>query len=251
MDAEGPLVTFDDLILGYEGHPAVHHLGGVIEAGSLIAIVGPNGAGKSTLLKGMAGLLKPIGGRILRSGVVANRIAYLPQQTEIERAFPASVFDLVSLGLWGRRGAFGRISTADRDAIDHALSAVGLGGFHQRGIDTLSGGQMQRALFARVMLQDARLILLDEPFNAIDTRTVDDLIGIVRRWHGERRTVLVALHDLDLVRQHFPSTLLLARNLVAWGETRATLCPENLLTARHLVESWDEQAPWCDHRHAA
>jgi len=245
------LLTFEDLVLGYDRHPAVHHLHGAVEAGSLTAIIGPNGAGKSTLLKGAAGLLQPLSGRIAGLSALAGQIAYLPQQSELDRSFPASVLDLVSLGLWGRRGALGRISSADRDEVDAALKAVGLAGFERRGIDTLSGGQLQRALFARVLLQDARLILLDEPFNAIDARTVGDLIGIIDRWHGEGRTILAALHDVDLVREHFPQALLLARRVVAWGPTREVLEAGNMLKARQLNESWDEDAPWCDHRAAA
>ena len=101
--------------------------------------------------------------------------------------------------------------------------AVGLDGFENRPIDTLSGGQLQRALFARVLVQDADLILLDEPFNAIDAKTVGDLIALIKRWHGESRTVMVVVHDLDLVREHFPETLLLARQPVAWGATSETL----------------------------
>jgi len=246
-----PLLTFQDLILGYEGHPAVHHLDGVLEAGSLTALVGPNGSGKSTLLKGIVGMLRPLGGRIVCSGATAEEIAYLPQQAEIDRSFPASVFDLVSLGLWSRRGMLGRISAGDRDDINNALTAVGLKGFQRRGIDTLSGGQLQRALFARVLLQDARLILLDEPFTAVDSRTLDDLIAIIRHWHEEKRTIVVVLHDLDLVRAHFPATLLLARHPVAWGPTRDVLKPENLLRARQLDERWDEEAPWCHRSEAA
>ena len=209
----------------------MHHLDGVVEVGSLTALVGPNGSGKSTLLKGIVGVLRPLGGRIVKSDLPAGAIAYLPQLSEIDRSFPASVVDLVSLGLWSRRGMLGRITTADREAIDAALAAVGLVGSQSRGIDTLSGGQLQRALFARVLLQDARLILLDEPFNAIDQRTLNDLIAIIRRWHGEERTVIAVLHDLDFVREHFPRTLLLSRRPVAWGETGETLRAENLLKA--------------------
>jgi zinc/manganese transport system ATP-binding protein len=244
-------LAFQDLTLGYDRRPAVHHLDGVVESGSLTAVVGPNGSGKSTLLKGIAGLLQPLGGAIVRSGIGPGEVAYLPQQSDIDRSFPATVADLVALGLWRRRGMLGRITAADREAIDTALTAVGLSGFQRRGIDTLSGGQLQRALFARVLLQDARLILLDEPFNAIDTRTVADLITMIRRWHGEDRTVIVVLHDLDLVREHFPRTLLLARRPVAWGITQEALRPENLLAARQLNESWDDHAPWCDRSRAA
>jgi len=241
-----PLLTFQDLSLGYDGHAAVHHLDGIVEAGSLTAIVGPNGSGKSTLLKGIVGMLKPLGGRIDRADALGNSIAYLPQLTEIDRSFPASVFDLVALGLWNRHFMLGRISPAEREEIDRALTAIGLAGFQGRGIDTLSGGQLQRALFARVLLQDARLILLDEPFNAIDTRTVEDLFGIVHRWHGEKRAILVVLHDLDLVRAHFPNTLLLARRPIAWGETPKALTAENMLEARRQRQGWDEDAPWCE-----
>jgi zinc/manganese transport system ATP-binding protein len=243
-----PAVEFHDLTLGYDRHPAVHHLDGAVEAGSLTAVVGPNGAGKSTLLKGIVGILRPLGGRIVRH---ADGVAYLPQISEIDRSFPASVLDLVSLGLWRRRGIFGGIGAADRARIEHALEVVGLGGLQARAIGTLSGGQLQRALFARVLLQDARLILLDEPFNAIDTRTVHDLIGIIRDWHGESRTVLAVLHDLDLVRAHFPRTLLLARRPVAWGATGEALRAENLLRARQQSDVHDDHAPWCEEDRAA
>jgi zinc/manganese transport system ATP-binding protein len=104
---------------------------------------------------------------------------------------------------------------------------------------------MQRMLFARVLLQDARLIVLDEPFNAIDAKTAADLIGLVRRWHAERRTVLAALHDMELVRANFPETLLLARGPVAWGATAAVLTAENLLEARRMCEAFDDGATAC------
>ena len=131
------------------------------------------------------------------------------------------MFDFVGTGLWRSTGFFGGMGKAARDKIAQALAAVGLNGFENRAIGTLSGGQMQRMLFARVLLQDARLIVLDEPFNAIDAKTSADLLALVRRWHGEGRTVLAALHDMDLVRDHFPETLLLARGPVAWGADRA------------------------------
>ncbi|RUV40245.1 metal ABC transporter ATP-binding protein [Mesorhizobium sp. M1A.T.Ca.IN.004.03.1.1] len=255
-------VTFEDLTLGYSSHPAVHHLNGVVAKGSLTAVVGANGSGKSTLMKGIVGVLKPMAGDC--SVAPGVKLAYLPQQSELDRFFPARVVDLISLGLWPRRGLLGRYRPEDREAVAKALSAVGMEGFEKRPIDTLSGGQLQRALFARVLVQDADLILLDEPFNAIDTRTVSDLIALIKRWHGEQRTIMVAVHDLDLVRQHFPEALLLARRPVAWGDARRTLTPENLLRARQFHEAWDDDAPWCapevsqggdyahhDHDHAA
>ena len=245
-------LTFNDLTLGYNSHPAVHHLDGTVRKGSLTAVVGANGSGKSTLMKGIAGILKPMSGSFVRDR--NSRVAYLPQQSELDRSFPARVVDLVSLGLWPRRGLLGRHQAADRAAVSTALEAVGLDGFDRRPIDTLSGGQLQRALFARVLVQDADLILLDEPFNAIDAKTVGDLIALIARWHGEKRTIMVVVHDLDLVRAHFPQALLLARRPIAWGDTIKALAPENLLRARRFHEAWEEDAPWCapehDHQHA-
>ncbi len=244
-----PALRFDDVTLAYDRHPAVHHLSGRIEPGALMAVVGPNGAGKSTLLKGIVGVMNPASGSIAR-GPSARRVAYLPQLAEIDRSFPMSVYDLVAMGLWGRIGLFGRIGRKEADRIAEALAAVGLSGFERRPIGTLSGGQMQRALFARLLLQDAELILLDEPFAAIDARTSADLLDLVRRWHGEKRTIVAVLHDMDLVRRAFPETLLIAREPVAWGETAAALAPENMLKARRMIEAFDPNAHAC-HRDAA
>jgi zinc/manganese transport system ATP-binding protein len=244
-------LTFRDLTLGYNDHPAVHHLNGSVKIGSLTAVVGANGSGKSTLMKGIVGVLKPMAGESLK--MPGARIAYLPQQSELDRSFPARVVDLVSMGLWPKRGLLGRYTAEDKASVKRALMAVGLEGFEARPLDTLSGGQLQRALFARVLVQDAEIILLDEPFNAIDARTVTDLIALIKRWHGEKRTVMVVVHDLGLVREHFPETLLLARHPVAWGPTSEALKPENLLKARRFDEAWHDDAPWCEpepHEHA-
>lgn len=238
-------ISFRDLTLGYERHPAVHHLSGEVAEGALLAVCGPNGAGKSTLLKGICGALRPLGGTVDLHGVSPRDIAYLPQGAEIDRSFPINVYDLVSMGLWRRAGLFGGIGRRDRARIEEAVSAVGLEGFEDRPIGSLSGGQMQRTLFARLLLQDARVILLDEPFTALDAKTTADLVDLVGRWHGERRTVLAVLHDFDLVRAAFPETLLLARQQVAWGPTREVLAPENLLKARRMGEAWQADAATC------
>jgi zinc/manganese transport system ATP-binding protein len=238
-------LTFRDVTLGYDRHPAVHHLSGEVAPGALVAIVGPNGAGKSTLFRGLVGILKPLSGSIETGGLDLRDIAYLPQTADIDRSFPISVYDFVGTGLWRATGFFGGMGKEAREKIAHALSAVGLNGFENRPIGTLSGGQMQRMLFARVLLQDARLIVLDEPFNAIDAKTSADLVVLVRRWHTEKRTVLAALHDMDLVRANFPETLLLARGPVAWGLTAEVLTAENLTEARRMCEAFDETAGAC------
>jgi zinc/manganese transport system ATP-binding protein len=239
------LLEFRDVTLGYDRHPAVHHLDGEIAAGALVAVVGPNGAGKSTLFRGIVGILKPLAGSIIMDGIDPKDIAYLPQTADIDRSFPISVFDFVGTGLWRATGFLGGIGRIEQRRIAQALASVGLSGFENRPIGTLSGGQMQRMLFARVLLQDARLIVLDEPFNAIDAKTSTDLLALVRQWHAEKRTVLAALHDMDLVRAHFPETLLLARGKVAWGATAEVLTADNLLEARRMCEAFDDGAAAC------
>ncbi len=141
------------------------------------------------------------------------------------------------MGLWREIGAFGQLGRAHRTKVDAAIAAVGLTGFERRPIGSLSGGQIQRALFARVLLQDAKLVLLDEPFTAIDTKTMADLIEVIQRWHGEGRTVVAVLHDYETVRAHFPQTMMLARELVAHGPTPTVLTAENRFRARQLCET--------------
>jgi zinc/manganese transport system ATP-binding protein len=244
-----PILRLHDLTLGYDRHPAVHHLELTVPAGSLLAVVGPNGAGKSTLLKAIAGLLRPMGGSIERGADVA-RLAYLPQQAEIDRHFPVTVIDTVAMGLWHEVGAFGGFSAAQRARCLQALQAVGLAGFERRTLDTLSGGQFQRVLFARLMLRDAQLLLLDEPFTAVDESTTDALMALVQAWHAQGRTVLAVLHDLERVRRHFPATLLLAREMVAHGPTAEVLSAAHLRRARGMVEAFDDAAAPCEHPQA-
>ena len=241
-----PAIVFRDLTLGYDRRPAVHHVSGVVEAGEMLALVGPNGAGKSTLLKGIMGEIKPLGGRLEFDGVRPRQIAYLPQQIEIDRSFPVSVFDCVAMGLWWKIGLWRGLDARDKEDVAGALATLGILDLANRPIGTLSGGQFQRALFARLLLQRSRLILLDEPFRAIDAKTVADLIALIRCWHDEGRTVIAALHDIAQVRAHFGKSLLLAREAVAWGDTRKILTPANLAKARHAVEGWDEHADICE-----
>ena len=151
-------VHFHNVTLGYDRHPAVHHLNGEVAPGALVAVIGPNGAGKSTLLRGIVGIVKPLDGSIHLGGLDSRDIAYLPQSADIDRSFPISVFDFVGTGLWRATGLFGGIGKAAREKILRAIASVGLNGFENRPIGTLSGGQMQRMLFARVLLQDARMI---------------------------------------------------------------------------------------------
>jgi len=243
--ALAPAIVVEDLVMAYDRHPAVHHLSGSFPAGGLTALVGPNGGGKSTLLRALAGVQPISSGRLDLGGLRQRDIAYLPQHAEIDRSIPLTVLDLVCMGFLPRAGLFGGISRVMRSEAQRALQLVGLGGFESRLIDGMSIGQFQRALFARVLVQDARMILLDEPFAAIDAATTADLVGLMLRWHEEGRSVVLVSHDHDLVRRTCPETLLLAREPVAWGPTREVLTPDLLIRARQRSEAWDESAAAC------
>lgn len=243
-----PVITLDNLTVSYRQHPALHHISGHFAHGSLTAVMGPNGSGKSTLLKRLVGLLPRMGGD---SGALTLqpdplRMAYLPQVSEIDRSFPMDVCDCVLLGYWGSLGAFGRVSPALMAEVFAALHSVGLQGFERRSLGTLSSGQLQRVMFARLLVQNADVILLDEPFNAVDSKTTASLLGLVQQWHQQQRTVIAVLHDEAQARQHFPQALLLARELVAWGPTGEVLTPANLQRARAMAEAWDESAELCE-----
>ena len=243
-------VALKNVTLGYDRHPAVHHIDTTIEAGSLTALIGPNGSGKSTLLKGIAGVLVPLEGRIEVAADTRVQVAYLPQQTEIDPDFPISVEDLVSLGSWRDTGAFGGLGKSQLQGVQDAIDAVGLNGLERRPIGTLSGGQMQRTLFARLLLQDAKIFLLDEPFNAIDAQTTLDLLDVMQEWHRGGRTVIAALHDIEAVRSRFPRTMILARELISHGQTRQVLTSENLTRAWQLSAAFLQSAEICRWRAA-
>lgn len=244
-DSMSAAIDLHDLTVTYERRAAVHQVSGRFAAGSLTAVVGPNGAGKSTLIKAIAGTLKPASGRVDRGSLATRHIGYLPQAAEIDRSFPLSVADTVIMGAWRSIGAFRGATHKHAEQAREALLAVGLEGFEQRSISSLSSGQFQRVLFARLLLQDASVILLDEPFTAIDARTTRDLLKLISRWHDQGRTVIAVLHDIEQVRLHFPSTLLLARETIAWGNTDDILHPDNLRRAKNMAEHWNPDAQPC------
>ena len=238
-------INVHNLTVSYRRHPALHHVSGHFARGSLTAVIGPNGAGKSTLLKSLAGLVPSE-----RHGHITHapglRLAYLPQHSELDRGFPLTVRDCVLMGLWAQTGAFGGATPAMLARVNAALEAVGLQGFERRPVGSLSSGQLQRTLFARLLVQDADVILLDEPFNAVDSKTTAGLLSLVQQWHRQGRTVVAVLHDDAQVREHFPQTLLLARECVAWGPTAEVLTEAHLQRARTMAEAWDETAAICD-----
>lgn len=244
MNPDGLALRLHDLTVSWHGHPAVHHLSGGFRKGCLTAIVGPNGAGKSSLLSALVGEPVQTSGRIEPGP--GQRLAYLPQADDLDRQFPIRVDEFVAMGLWAQIGWLGRLGSEQRRWLHDALGQAGLDGMHRRLMGELSVGQRQRARFARLMLQDASLLLLDEPFNAVDARTTADLLALLLRWRAQGRTVVAVLHDLEQVRLYFDEVLLLAREPVAWGPVDEVLISANLARARRMVEAWDDDAPRCD-----
>lgn len=196
------MVKLDNLTVSYRQHPALHHISGQFAPGSLTAVIGPNGSGKSTLLKTIMGLLRPAGGKV-HVHTTRARMAYLPQQAEIDRSFPILVRDCVLLGCWSTVGSGGSVNADLQARVDSAIHAVGLEGFEERAVGSLSSGQFQRVLFARMLVQEADLILLDEPFNAMDSRTTSALLALIHQWHAQGKTVIAVLHDDARVCEHF------------------------------------------------
>lgn len=235
-DARGGCVTLRGLMVRYGERVAIEDVSGIFAAGSLTAIVGTNGAGKTTLLNAIAGVVAPRRGAIeFAAAEVPADLAYLPQSDSIDRDFPISVLEFAALGSWARIGALGRVSPELRPRGVHALQAVGLDELAGRMLGELSVGQFRRALFARVIVQDAAIVLLDEPFAGVDAATSADLLRLMQCWHAEGRTVMVAMHDLEQVLATFPQTLLLMRKAIAWGKTMTTLTPEKLVEAGLVV----------------
>jgi len=220
MEVDGRILLHN-VTVRYGRRVALEELTGEFAAGSLTAVVGANGAGKSTLLAAIAGVVRLAGGTL--SCAARHRLAYLPQIVTIDREYPLTVTELIALGGWREFGAFRSPGTALLARAATAAEAVGLAARVGRRIAELSAGELQRALFARLVLQDATVILLDEPFAAVDAQTVPVLIDQVTRWHQEGRTVIAVIHDLELVQGRFPMTLVLARRCLAWGPTEMAL----------------------------
>ena len=236
-----------DLTLGYDRHPAVHHVNASIPKGEMLAVVGPNGGGKSTLLKSIVGRLKPLSGKV---AVNDDNVAFLPQLNALDLGFPITVQDVVGTGLTREAGMFSRWSVEQRHRIDHSLDVVGMADFRNQSVGALSGGQIQRVMFARVLVQQASLVILDEPFSALDGATTEEMVGLLKRINSSGTTVIAVLHDMRLVRNHFPRTLMLARELIAYGDTGKVFVPENILKTQHMPESFSEVAQVCQHEHA-
>ena len=237
-------ILIENLTVSYQHRPAVHHLNMDFGDGEMWAIFGPNGAGKSTLLKAMMGLLQADTGKVVWQGLQRRDIAYLPQQNDIDRSQPMTVFELAAMGLWYEIGFFGRVNAAQRRRVHQALARVEMDDFAERQIGHLSNGQFQRVLFARMLAQNARVLLLDEPFNAVDAKTTYALLEVLRQCHQEGQAVIAVLHDYEQVRAYFPNTVLVAREKIAAGPTEQVLVEPLLVKANEAMQQHDS-TDWC------
>lgn len=225
-------LEFHDLTIAYHTKPVLWDVDLTIPAGKLVAIVGPNGAGKSTLMKAALDLVPLSSGYVRVFGThyreARSRVAYVPQRESVDWDFPATVFDVVLMGRYGKLGWFRRTKAADRDAAMNALERVGMAEYASRQISRLSGGQQQRTFLARALVQEADLYLLDEPFAGVDAVTERAVIAILREIQESGRTVICVHHDLQTVPEYFDWVALLNMRLIAAGPVEEAFIAENL-----------------------
>lgn len=213
------MIEMNQLVVGYDRHPITPALSGMIETGSMTAIVGANGCGKSTLLKTLAGFIPPVSGAF-RWTTRRPVIGWLAQRHELEAQFPLTVQDVVSMGCWPAISLFGGFNREVRRRIASALERVGLESTAASTIDELSGGQFQRMLFARVLVQQAPIVMLDEPFTGVDEATCNVLMEVMLDMYQQGHTLLAVLHDSERVARYFPQTLRLDADIPHWGTER-------------------------------
>lgn len=230
-----------DLSLGYPDLTLFRDLNMDIDGGTTLAVLGANGSGKSTFVKMLLGLMDPLSGNLNWPAGRPREVGYLAQMTEFDRRFPIRVRDLAAMGAWRGFGLRRGLDAAARTRMTNALDEAGVLDIADRPLHQLSGGQLQRALFARVIMQDAPLILLDEPFAAVDQSTEAHLLSIIRRWRDEGRAVVLVVHDLSSVLDHCSHALLLGRQEATHGAVNDVLTPDRLVTQGYLSES---QASW-------
>jgi manganese/zinc/iron transport system ATP- binding protein len=222
----------EDLTVAYSDQPVLWDIDLTVPAGDTMAIVGPNGAGKSTLIKAAMGLVPAVAGEVRVFGkpfaTGRGEIAYVPQRSSLEWDFPTDVLDVVTMGTYGGLGWFRRPGRAERSRAAAALDEVAMGAFAARPIAQLSGGQQQRVLLARALVQDAPILMLDEPFQGVDAPTERAIVAVLERLADEGRTVIVVHHDLQTVPEYFDSVLLLNVRAIDSGPVAEVFTEENL-----------------------
>ena len=225
-------ITVNELTVDYDGVTAIKDVYFAVRAETLTAIVGPNGAGKSTLIKALLGLIPTRTGTISCFGTSPKQyrkdISYVPQRAQIDWEFPANVFDVVAMGLYGELGLLRRFSSAHKDRVHSALTDVDMADFETRQISQLSGGQQQRVFLARSIVQDAELILLDEPFGGIDAKSEAVIVDILRRQKQNGKSIVAVHHDLSTIKDYFDDVILLNKTVTAFGPINEVFTKSNV-----------------------
>ena len=213
LQAENQVVDVHNLTVSYDNKPVLWNIDLTLPKGALVGIIGPNGAGKSTLIKAMMGIVPVDSGYVKIFGealnVVRQKIAYVPQRESVDWDFPASVYDIVMMGRYGKMGLFKRPRKADADVVMDCLRKVGLVALKDRQIAQLSGGQQQRVFLARALAQEADLYFMDEPFAGVDIATETAIIELLREMRNDGKTVVVVHHDLQSAVEYFNWTILI------------------------------------------
>jgi len=227
-----PAIEISDLTVAYERKPVLWEINLSVPQGVLGGIVGPNGAGKSTLIKALLELVPRVSGTVKVFGnqiaSERHRIAYVPQRESVDWDFPSSVLDVVLMGFYREIGWFRRIKRSHRQRALEALEQVGIADLKDRQISQLSGGQQQRTFLARALVQASQILLLDEPFAAVDAATEQSIIEVLRQQRDLGKTIFVVHHDLHTVPQYFDHVLLINVHAVAWGPIEQVFTEENL-----------------------
>ena len=231
-NSDNTVLEVHDLTVSYDKKPVLWGIDFSISQGSLVGIIGPNGAGKSTLIKSIMGLVENssgfsrVFGRDLKQ--MRNKISYVPQRGSVDWDFPATVYDVVLMGTYGKLGLFKKPRKADKENAQKAINDVGLQGLENRQIAQLSGGQQQRVFLARALAQNADLYFMDEPFAGVDAATEKTIIQILKKLKSQNKTVLVVHHDLQTIKEYFDWVVLLNTRLIASGPTETTFTEKNL-----------------------
>ena len=225
----------EDLTVSYGVTPALWDIDLDIPPGVMCAIVGPNGAGKSTLIKAALGLVRPVAGHVRflghPVGRMRGRIGYVPQRHSVDWDFPTTARDVVEMGLYRSLGWFRRPGAAARTRAMEALAQLDMQDYADRQISQLSGGQQQRVFLARALVQDAPILILDEPLAGVDASTEAVIIALLQRLRDEGRTVIVVHHDLTTVQSYFDWMVMLNVRIIAQGPVKQVYTPENLRAA--------------------
>lgn len=247
---DAPVLSLDRVAVTYDRVPALEDISGTLAEGGSLALIGPNGSGKSTLLKAILGLVPLQGGEIRVFGqapaAARRNVAYVPQQEALDPEFPISVRQVVVMGRYRRIGWIRRPAREDRAVAEAALERVGLAPRGDDRFGTLSGGQRQRVLLARAIAQDARLLLLDEPFNGVDGTTQDLLLDLLGELRRTGVAIVMSTHDLAIANLACSDACVLNRRLVAFGPVAEALTVDHLREAygpHALVLSTDARPP--------